>query len=119
MIPEGLSIHPKARIRNTLKGGFYAECPVEIADQRWAALYRERLTSADCAVGLIQSGQRVFVGSNCAETQTLVDDLPGHPDHPANIEIIHIMTVGHAPYAEARYAKQFHHNTFFYGQQRA
>ncbi len=83
--------------------------------RNWFPLYQERLTSAACAVGRIGSGQRVFVGSNCAEPQTLVDALPIHASNLTHTEIVHIMTMGHAPYSEARFAKQFHHNAFFIG----
>jgi 4-hydroxybutyrate CoA-transferase len=81
----------------------------------WQSLYRERLTSAGCAVALIGSRQRVFVGSNCAEPQTLVDALTAHADNLIATEIVHIMTLGHTPYSEARFEKQFRHNAFFIG----
>ena len=87
----------------------------EKRDGSWQPLYRERLTSAACAVAPIGSGQRVFVGSNCAEPQTLVDALTAHAHGLTATEIVHIMTLGHAPYSEARFEKQFRHNAFFIG----
>jgi 4-hydroxybutyrate CoA-transferase len=84
-------------------------------ERNWRSLYRERLTSALCATARIQSGQRVFIGSNCAEPQALVDALPLHADRLVDTEIVHIMTLGDAPYSQARFAKPFHHNAFFIG----
>ena len=81
----------------------------------WRTLYRERLTSAACAVAPIGSGQRVFVGSNCAEPQKLVDALTAHAAGLTATEIVHIMTLGLAPYSEARFEKHFRHNAFFIG----
>ena len=86
-----------------------------MSDGSWRHLYRERLTSAACAVASIGSGRRVFVGSNCAEPQTLVEALTAHAAGLTATEIVHIMTLGQAPYSEARFEKQFRHNAFFIG----
>ena len=83
--------------------------------RNWESLYRERLTSPAGAIANIHSEQRVFIGSNCAEPQTLVDALTAYGEHLSGTEIVHILTLGHAPYSEARFEKQFHHNAFFIG----
>lgn len=81
----------------------------------WPHLYQQRRTSPACAVARITSGQRVFVGSNCAEPQALVDALAAHAERLTNVEIAHILTVGAAPYCKPNFEKQFHHNAFFIG----
>jgi hypothetical protein len=53
------------------------------------------------------------VGSNCAEPQTLAGALTAHAAGLTATEIVHIMTLGHAPYSEASFEKQFRHNAFF------
>src|SRR5579872_3217096 len=78
-------------------------------------LYRSRLTTAERAVAPIRSGQRVFVGSNCAEPQTLVEALTARSDPLADTEIVHILTLGTAPYSEARFQDRFRHSAFFIG----
>lgn len=88
---------------------------LEAAGRNWPQLYKERRMSAACAVAAIRSGQRIFVGSNCAEPETLVDALTARADSLTDIEIVHIMTLGRAPYSEACFEKQFHHNAFFIG----
>ncbi|MCW3053608.1 MAG: 4-hydroxybutyrate coenzyme transferase [Chthonomonadales bacterium] len=87
----------------------------ETKEGSWSQLYQKRLTSPECATARILSGQRVFVGSNCAEPQALVNALPVHAEGLTNVEIVHIMTLGSAPYCQARFEKQFHHNAFFIG----
>ncbi len=67
------------------------------------------------AVAEIRSGQRVFVGSNCAEPQTLVEALTARADNLSDTEIVHILTLGIAPYSEARFENKFRHNAFFIG----
>lgn len=100
--------HPVKTVRASLSVAGTVERP-------WSQLYRERVASAACALARIESGKRLFIGSNCAEPQTLVDALPLHADRLTDLEIVHIMTLGHAPYSEPRFAKQFHHNAFFIG----
>ena len=71
--------------------------------------------SADSAVAPIRSGQRVLIGSNGAEPQSLVEALIARDASLADIEIVHILTLGTAPYSDARFANQFRHNAFFIG----
>jgi acyl-CoA hydrolase/ribosomal protein S18 acetylase RimI-like enzyme len=81
----------------------------------WRSIYNSRLMSAESAVSPIRSGQCVFVGSNGAEPQTLVEALTARNDTLADMEIVHILTLGVAPYSDARFTDQFRHNAFFIG----
>jgi len=81
----------------------------------WQQIYDQRTMSAAQAVAPIKSGQRVFVGSNCAEPQTLVDALTARADRLADTEIVHILTLGTAPYSAMQFENQFRHNAFFIG----
>ncbi len=81
----------------------------------WQEIYKERLMSAERAVSTIKSGQRVFIGSNCAEPQTLVEAISARGDKLADTEIVHILTLGIAPYSDARFQNHFRHNAFFIG----
>ncbi len=74
-----------------------------------------KCVSPQQAVADIRSGQRVFVGSNCAEPQTLVEALTSRADSLTDTEIVHILTLGIAPYSEARFENKFRHNAFFIG----
>lgn len=84
-------------------------------NERAETLYRKRALSAERAVGLIRSGQRIFLGSNCAEPQTLVEALLAQSDRLADCELLHILTLGLAPYSDLRFENRFRHNAFFIG----
>lgn len=81
----------------------------------WRQHYKERTVTASEAVRALRSGDRIFIGSNAAEPQTLVNALTVAADHVDHAEIVHIMTMGTAPYSEAKFAKRFRHNAFFIG----
>ncbi len=73
-----------------------------------------RTVAAADALTCVQRGTRVFVGSGCAEPTLLVGALAERAD-VTDVEVIHIMTIGHAPYAAATQAARFRHNAFFIG----
>lgn len=77
--------------------------------------YRERLVGAEAALRCVRRGQRLFVGSGAAEPQSLVAALVEHPDDLAGNEIVHILTLGVAPYVQERLKGIFRHNAFFIG----
>jgi acyl-CoA hydrolase/RimJ/RimL family protein N-acetyltransferase len=79
--------------------------------ERWAA----KLVDAQAAVKRVRRGDRLFVGSGAAEPQSLVAALAQRSGELADTEILHIMTLGIAPYAEPKFADTFRHNAFFIG----
>lgn len=81
----------------------------------WRTVYQERLCSAPQALRSVESGQRVFIGSNGAEPQTLVEALTDCACRVSDVEILHILTLGVAPYSDARFSEQFRHNALFIG----
>ena len=82
-------------------------------DPEWQAKYRDALVSAKVAISHIQPGQRVFVGTGCAQPQQLVRALVADNDSLADIEIVHLLTLGSAPYAKEKLADRFSVNSFF------
>ncbi|MBI2931602.1 MAG: GNAT family N-acetyltransferase [Planctomycetes bacterium] len=80
----------------------------------WQEHYRVRTVSPREALGCVRRGQRVFVGSGCGEPTLLVSALAERSD-VTDVEVIHIMTIGHAPYADATLKGRFRHNAFFIG----
>lgn len=73
-------------------------------------------TDADTAVRKIKKGKRILIGSGCAEPQHLVSVLIKNVDNFRDNEIVHILTMGIAPYADPRYSQAFRHNAFFMGK---
>ena len=82
--------------------------------QGWDARYRDKTITASAGVACVKPGARVFVGSGCAEPTTLVRAL-AERDDVSDVEVLHIMTIGEAPYAEAAARGRFRHNAFFIG----
>ena len=55
--------------------------------------YKAKLQTADSAIGMIHSGQRVFIGSSCGEPQHLVDTLFQRRDRLSDLEIIRLLSL--------------------------
>ncbi|MDH3404614.1 MAG: GNAT family N-acetyltransferase [Acidobacteriota bacterium] len=85
-----------------------------MASPGWQQSYREKLVTAEAAAAVVRPGQRVFVGSGAGEPQTLVEALSAREDL-RDTEIVHILTLGVATYAEPRFGSRFRHNAYFIG----
>src|SRR6187397_158840 len=77
--------------------------------------HASRWTTAEEALGRLRSGMRVFIGSGCATPQKLVAGLAARSADAFDVEIIHILTFGAAPYAKSELLANFRHNAFFIG----
>lgn len=55
--------------------------------------YAEKRTTAEKAIRLIRSGQRVFIGSSCGEPQHLVATLLSHKRDYADLEILRLLSL--------------------------
>lgn len=81
----------------------------------WPEQYRRKLATADDAVKLIKSNQRVYIGGGCGEPVVLAQSLVQRAGELTGVEIIHILTAGPASYAAPELAKSFHVNSLFIG----
>jgi acyl-CoA hydrolase len=81
----------------------------------WEARYREKVRTPEQAIATIRRGDKVFIGSGAAEPQVLVKALIDSAGRLADTRIMHIMTLGVAPYTEEKFTDQFRHNAFFIG----
>jgi len=82
-------------------------------DTDWQQTYASTVTTAEKAVQQIRPGQRVFVGTGCGQPQELVKALTARANELSDTEIVHLLTMGEAPYAEKELADSFRTNTFF------
>lgn len=71
--------------------------------------------SAEQAVARIKSGDRVLIGSGAAEPQTLVEALARRGPSLSGVDVMHILTLGSAPYCDPALAGSFRHTAFFIG----
>ena len=84
-----------------------------LIDPVWRERYKEQLVSRETALSWIPRGARIFVGSACGEPQFLVEGLTELSPNMIDTEILHILTLGVAPYTAERFSSKFRHNAFF------
>ena len=82
---------------------------------KWRERYADKIVTAADAVKKIRAGDRVFIGSACGEPQELVRAMAAYGDHLSDTEVVHVLTLGVAPYAQAKYSGNFRPNAFFIG----
>lgn len=63
-----------------------------------ASIYQSRVTTAEDAVKVIKSGDRIFLTGNVSVPQTLLAALVKHAPNVQNVEICQALTVGSADY---------------------
>jgi 4-hydroxybutyrate CoA-transferase len=81
----------------------------------WEEGYKKKLKSADEALRRVKSGMRVYIQPGCAEPETLVEALLRRGPEVRDVEIVHMMTMGCAPYVAPEMAGHFRHNAMFIG----
>ena len=64
----------------------------------WQIDYKKKLRTPDEALRCVSSGMRVYIQPGCAEPETLVDALMKRGPFVEDVEIVHMMTMGTAPY---------------------
>ncbi len=79
----------------------------------WQAGSKARVTTAEEAVKVIQSGQRVFLTGNCSVPQKLLGALVARAHELHDVEIIQVLTIGPAPHAAPEMAGHLNINTLF------
>src|SRR6266536_217144 len=82
----------------------------------WEVEYSQKLRTADEALRFVKSGMRVYIQPGCAEPETLVEALMRRGPHVHDVEIVHMMTMGCAPYVSPEMAGHFRHNAMFIGR---
>ncbi|VBB06697.1 acetyl-coa hydrolase/transferase [Lucifera butyrica] len=83
--------------------------------ESWRNRYRHKLVSAEQALGSIKPGDRVVVGHACGEPQALVAALAARAPELNDVEVVHMVAMGPAPYAQPGMEKSFRHNALFVG----
>lgn len=78
-------------------------------------LYATKQMTLQQAISTIPKGKHLFVGSGAAEPVGLVEELVAQADRFADNSIVHLLTLGPAPYVEAQFQDRFRHNAIFIG----
>ena len=79
--------------------------------------YPEKYETEDVIFSHIHAGDRIYIGTGCGEPQYLVQALikfvESNPKAFFDTEILHVWTLGVAPYTDQKFRKNFRHNSFF------
>jgi len=82
---------------------------------QWRERCPDKVVSAAAALAAIRPGNRIFIGSACGEPQELVRALAACSDRLDDTELLHVLTLGVAPYAQSKFAPNVRPNAFFIG----
>jgi acyl-CoA hydrolase/GNAT superfamily N-acetyltransferase len=81
--------------------------------------YPDKFATEEMIFGNVHRGDRIFIGTACGEPQYLVRALiqyvESHPKAVFDAEILHVWTLGLAPYTDVKFKRNFRHNSFFIG----
>lgn len=86
-----------------------------IPPEDWKVRYAAKIATAEQAVRLIPARKRILIGSGAAEPGGLVDAMVTHGTHLEGNEVVHLMTLGSAPYVQPGLERRFRHTAFFIG----
>jgi acyl-CoA hydrolase/RimJ/RimL family protein N-acetyltransferase len=83
--------------------------------------YPEKFVSQERVFARINRGDRIFIGTGCGEPQYLVSALVNYvgknPKAFFDTEVIHVWTMGIAPYTHETFKSNFRQNSFFIGNE--
>ncbi len=83
--------------------------------EKWKDRYKNKLVSAAEALKIVKSGDRVVIGHACGEPPALVAALVDRASELRNVEIVHMVAMGPAKYAQPGMESSFRHNALFVG----
>ena len=105
---ETLAAGPRPAVKGAGRGG------VSIPPG-WPAAWRHKLTTAEDALQVVKSRHRVYIGGGCGEPLVLARGLVDRAPALRQVEVIQILTAGHAAYAAPELAESFRVNALFIG----
>ena len=72
--------------------------------------------SAEDAVKVIKSNDRVYIQAAAAAPQVLINAMTDRHEELRNVEVCHLHIEAETPYSDPKYKKSFHVNSFFIGR---
>jgi acyl-CoA hydrolase len=75
-----------------------------------------KAVSAEDAVKVIKSDNRVYIQAAAAAPQVLINAMAARHEELRNVEVCQLHTEGEAPYANPEFKDSFHVNSFFIGK---
>ena len=81
----------------------------------WQTEYRRKLKTADEALSVLRSSQRVWVQQGNSTPQPLIEVMIRRAPALKDVEVISMLTLGDAPYTRPEFAGTFRHGGLFLG----
>jgi acyl-CoA hydrolase len=75
-----------------------------------------KTVSAEEALKIVKSNDKIYIQAAAAVPNVLIKALTARHEELRNVEICQLHTEGPAPYADPKYAESFHVNSFFIGK---
>jgi 4-hydroxybutyrate CoA-transferase len=81
----------------------------------WLDQYRSKLLTAEQAVQLVKSGDRIYYGGNAAIPMGLIRALAERYHELNNVQLSHVLLLGEDPLSKPEMEGHFRHNSLFVG----
>lgn len=81
----------------------------------WRSTWQDQIVSAEQAVQVVKSGDRVVTGHACGEPAALLEALVARAPELQNVEVVHMVPMGTARHAQPGLENSFRHNALFVG----
>lgn len=81
----------------------------------WSTTYHQKLKTAEEAMGLVESGDRVYYGGNAAIPRALVRALAARRGELRDVQLNHVLLLGDDPLSVPGTEGRFRHNSLFVG----
>lgn len=81
----------------------------------WVDDYKKKLVTAEEAVSVIKSNERVYISGNAATPYVLMRALALRKDDLENVELSHVLLLGEDPLSKPEMEGHFRHNSLFVG----
>jgi 4-hydroxybutyrate CoA-transferase len=81
----------------------------------WLDHYKAKVVTAEEAVAVVKSGDRIFVSGNAATPSLLMNALALQKDRLFDVEVNHVLLLGDDPLSKPGMEDHFRHNSLFVG----
>ncbi|MGA2601891.1 MAG: 4-hydroxybutyrate CoA-transferase, partial [Bryobacteraceae bacterium] len=81
----------------------------------WWDQFAPKVMTAEEAVKVVESGDRVWFEEGCGTPKPLIDALVKRAPELRDVELCHMLTFGEAAYTRPEYEGHFRHNGLFLG----
>ncbi len=81
----------------------------------WMEIYKQKLATAEDAIRIIESGNRIYISGNAAAPYHVVRALAAHKDNYRDVDVVHVLLLGDDPLSAPGMEGHFRHKSLFVG----